>query len=238
MTQRLILFDVDGTLIQRGDPAHTAAIDDGVHARFPEAAHISVHHIDFDGKLDRQIVRAMLAAAGLDGTVTVTELDEVFRISTEAYRAAWDGQTSDSDLLPGVRTLLEQLDNDPRFALGVLTGGVRGIVAAKLRRLGIDHFFPIGSFGDEAETRPELLPLAVERAAAHWNKPFPANRVVLVGDTPHDVDCAHAGGAAVLGVATGRYATDTLQEAGADIVLDDLKDTERVIDALLTLTGS
>lgn len=237
MTRRLVLFDVDGTLIERGDPAHIEAIDRGVHAHFPDAARVSVRQIDFDGKLDRQLVRGVLTAAGLDPVVPEATIAAIFETGAEAYRAAWDGRTGDHDLLPSVRTLLDRLAADPRFALGVLTGGMRPIVDVKFRRLDLAHYFPIGAFGDdEVEGRPDLLPLAIQRAEAHYGTQFPPSRVVIVGDTPHDVHCAHAGGASALAVATGRYAAEALQEARADLVLPDLTDTDQVIDALLNLT--
>lgn len=238
MTRRLVLFDVDGTLIERGDPAHVEAIDRGIHAVFPAAAHVSILHLDMDGKLDRQLVRGVLAAAGIDPAVPPSTLAAIFETGAELYRAAWGGRSGDHDLLPGIRPLLDRVAADPRFALSVLTGGIRPIVEIKFRRLGLADFFPIGAFGDDdVEERPDLLPLAIQRAEAHYGVPFPPNRVVIVGDTPHDVRCAHVGGAAALAVATGRYTEDALREAGADVVLPDLTDTDHVVDALLTLTG-
>lgn len=238
MTRRLVLFDIDGTLIERGDPAHIEAIDRGVQAVVPAAAGVSVRQIDFDGKLDRQLVRGVLAAAGLDPAPPPATLAAIFRTGAAAYRAAWDGRRGDHDLLPGVRPLLARLAADPRFALGVLSGGMRPIVEVKLQRLGLAHHFPVGAFGDdEVETRPDLLPLAIRRAEAHYGTTFPPTGVVIVGDTPHDIDCAHAGGAAALAVATGRYSAEELRAAGADLVLPDLAATQRVVDALLTLTG-
>jgi len=238
VTRRLVLFDVDGTLIERGDPAHVAAIDRGIHTVFPAAAHVSILDLDLDGKLERQLVRGVLAAAGLEPTVPEDSLATIFQTAAEFYRAAWDGRSGDHDLLPGIRPLLDRVADDPRFALGVLTGGIRPIVEIKFRRLGLADYFPIGAFGDEdVEERPDLLPLAVKRAEAHYGTPFPSNRVVIVGDTPHDVRCAHVGGATALAVATGRYPEDALRDAGSDVVLPDLTDTDRVIAALLTLTG-
>ena len=232
MTRRLVLFDVDGTLIRRGDPAHLAAIDAALHLVVPAARAVSIDQIDFDGKVDRQLFGLLLERAGLGPDVPEATLHALFDAAVDAYRATWGDRLGDDDLLPGVAALLRQLHGDRRFAVGVLTGGLRGIVERKLHRLGLAGCLPVGAFGDEVERRPALLPLAVSRAAAFYRQQFPPRLVVVVGDTPHDVDCAHSGGAAAVGVATGRFTTSALLAAGADAALDDLAATQRVVDML------
>ncbi len=232
---RLVLFDVDGTLIERGDPDHLAAIDAGVRAVYPEI-NVSIRDVDFDGKVDRQIVRAVLNLGELPADVDRATLARILGAATDSYRQAWQGRSvGDSDLLPGVRELVKRLDGDPRFALGVLTGGVRGVVETKLKRLELERYFPIGSFGDEVELRVELLSLALLRAEEYYGVPFDPRDVVVVGDTPHDVAAAHAGGAPCLAVATGRFTVEELRDAGADEVLPDLADTGSVVSLLCSL---
>lgn len=233
---RLVLFDVDGTLIRRGDPAHLGAIDAGFRAAFPSAPPVSVREIDYDGRLDRQLLRALLAAAGLNADVPAEALQPAFAAATTHYAAIWEGLQGAEDLLPGVLDLLERLRRDARFRLGVLTGGTRGIVEVKLRRLGLAGVFPVGAFGDEVEERADLLPLAASRAALTFGSRFNPEQTVVIGDTPRDITCAIAGYAASLGVATGRYTADELRAAGASAVLPDLTDTERVVKLLLDLT--
>ncbi|HUY99594.1 MAG TPA: HAD family hydrolase [Thermomicrobiaceae bacterium] len=235
MTRRLILFDVDGTLIRRGDPAHLAAIDHALHRVLPTTRHVSIDQIDFDGKVDRQLFGLLLERAGLGPTVPEAMLQALFDAAVDAYRVIWGDRHGDDDLLPGVRELLTRLRGDERVALGVLTGGLRGVVERKLHRLGLADCLPVGAFGDEVERRPALLPLAVSRAAAHYGVPFPPSRVVVVGDTPLDVDCAHSGGAAAVGVATGRFTVTELRGAGADTALENLAETDRVVATLLTV---
>ncbi len=228
---RLLLFDVDGTLIARGDPAHLSAIDVGVRASFPEIG-VTIRDLDFDGKVDRQILRELLLAGGVAEKVELATILTVLEAAAADYRKSWEGRTGDSDMLPGVRALIERLASDDRFALGLLTGGIRGVVEAKLKRLGLERYFPVGAFGDEVERRNELLPLAVGRADDYHATRFAPSDIVVIGDTPHDVAAAHAGEVACLGVATGRFTTTELADAGADAVLSDLSDTDHVIATL------
>ncbi|HET9016486.1 MAG TPA: HAD family hydrolase [Thermomicrobiaceae bacterium] len=235
MSRRLVLFDVDGTLIRRGDPAHLAAIDHALHAVVPAASGVSIHQVDFDGKVDRQLFGMLLARAGLGTDVPEATYGALFTAADDDYRAAWGDRLGADDLLPGVRELLDRLREDGCFALGVMTGGLRGIVERKLARLGLSGDLPVGAFGDEVDRRAALLPLAVARAAAFYRRDFPPGDVVVVGDTPHDVDCAHAGGAAALGVATGRFTVAELRAAGADAVVESLVDAGRIVTLLLSV---
>ena len=232
--RRLILFDVDGTLIARGDPAHLAAIDAGILASFPNIR-VSIQDIEFDGKVDRQIVRELVLASGVSGDLTLSQLEFILDTAAEAYRRSWEGRSGADDLLPGVRDVIECLATDQRFALGVLTGGIQGVVEAKLKRLNLAEFFPIGSFGDEVEKRIELLPLAMDRAQRYYNTNFDAGHVVVVGDTPNDVAAAHSGDVACLAVATGRFSVDELTASGAERVLPDLSETINVIAELRSI---
>ncbi len=232
---RLILFDVDGTLIERGDPDHLAAIDAGLRAVYPRIG-ASIRDIDFDGKVDRQIVRAVLSVGGMPADVDLATIARILDAAADSYQSAWEGRASgDADLLPGVRDLVMLLAADRRFALGVLTGGVRGVVETKLKRLELERYFPVGAFGDEVEVRAELLPLAMSRAEDHYHRRFEPACAVVVGDTPHDVSAAHEGGAPCLAVATGRFTVQELRAAGADMVLSDLSDTARVVDVLSSI---
>ncbi len=233
--RRLILFDVDGTLIARGDPAHLDAIDDCVLAAFP-SARVAVRDFEFDGKVDRQILREIVRAGGLSDELDLAVLLSMVDAATESYRAAWSGRLGDSDLLPGIRALLERLAASNDFALGLLTGGIRGVVEVKLARLGLERFFPIGAFGDEVERRSELVPLALDRARRQFHDTFSPENVVVVGDTPHDVAAAHAGNVACLAVATGRFTEAELEAAGADAVLPDLTSTDEVVTLLRSMT--
>jgi phosphoglycolate phosphatase len=237
--RRLILFDVDGTLIKRGDPDHLDAMDFGVHRHFPDAHSATVRNVDFDGKVDRIIASEILAQAGISVSPEDSALDPVFVDAGAYYRERWVTKSNGGDdLLPGVARLVHELAHDDGFALGVLTGGSRGIVAVKLERLGLVESLPIGSFGDEVPDRPSLVPLALERAAGYFNEVFDPERVVIVGDTPADVHCAHVHSIGCVGVATGKYSADELAAAGADLVHSDLSEFDAVRNSLMALSAN
>ena len=236
MKRRLILFDVDGTLIKRGDPHHLGAMDYGVHSVFPEAKSATVHDVDFDGKVDRLIAAEVLAQARISISPEDPALDPVFEHAGRYYREQWAGQPGGlEDLLPGVAGLIPYLAKDDEFALGVLTGGSRGVVVVNLERLGLVESLPIGAFGNEVPDRPSLVPLALERAAEYFGEVFEPEQVGIMGDTPADVHCAHVHGIPCLAVATGKYSEKELRDAGAEAVFPDLADIPSVREALLSL---
>src|SRR5262249_43337867 len=123
--------------------------------------------------------------------------------------------------LPGVLTLLAQLRVDPRATLGLLTGNYAESGALKLRGVGIEpDWFPIQAWGDRAATRPGLVPVALKQLTTA----VPAGEVVVIGDTLRDVECAHANGCLCVAVGTGGTSVEALRAAGADVVVEDLRD--------------
>jgi phosphoglycolate phosphatase len=135
-------------------------------------------------------------------------------------------------VLPGVRPLLEALARMPDVYLALLTGNYERSAEMKLAHFDLWRYFPCGAFGDAAPDRNGLLPRAMARVAACGGPRLAPDRVVIVGDTPLDVGVAVAGGARSLAVATGNHSASELRESGADVVFEDLSDTERVLEAL------
>jgi phosphoglycolate phosphatase-like HAD superfamily hydrolase len=106
--------------------------------------------------------------------------------------------------------------------LGITTGGLETAAHIKLSRAGLNRFFSFGGYGSDAEDRTELTRRAIQRAAAILGRPLEAQHVMVVGDTPLDVEAAHGAGAIAVGVASGHYAVEELDKAGADYVLASL----------------
>lgn len=141
-------------------------------------------------------------------------------------------------LLPGVVPLLEALRRDERTILALLTGNLAVSARLKLEHFGLWDFFVTGAFGDEAPERNGLVEVALERVSRLGYGRIPPARTVVVGDTPHDVACAVASGARSLAVATGSARRETLIEAGADVVFEDLSSTGDVLEELEALVGA
>ncbi len=140
--------------------------------------------------------------------------------------------------LPGVHEALtilrDRRDREGAVTLGLLTGNYTQAVPVKLHAVEVDpSWFEVTAFGDEAATRADLVALAMEKYARIKGQPIEPQRVIVVGDTPRDIHCAHAHGCVAYAVATGAYPYDDLSDAGADVVVEDLSD----LSPLLRLIG-
>jgi phosphoglycolate phosphatase-like HAD superfamily hydrolase len=136
-------------------------------------------------------------------------------------------------MLPGVGALLDAIEAHPALIAAILTGNVRVGARLKLGAVGIADRFRFGAYGCDSAVREELPAVALDRAERELGHRFGARDTVVVGDTPRDVSCGRYAGARTLGVATGPYDAETLREAGADHVFGDLRETARVMEALI-----
>lgn len=208
---RIILFDIDGTLLLTGG-AGLRALDRVFRARY--GVEDAYRGVEFHGRTDAAIIRAMLRRhLGRDpedgelpllGDLYVEALETVLAEGTPAFR-----------VLPGAREALEALHLRADVTLGLATGNLEPAAWAKLRHAGLDRFFRVGGFGTDSEDRLELTRLGAERARseARGDERTP---ILVVGDTVHDVRCAQAIGARCLAVATGNASEEALRAAGAD----------------------
>jgi phosphoglycolate phosphatase-like HAD superfamily hydrolase len=136
---------------------------------------------------------------------------------------------SDLVLYPGVRPLLEVLSSRRNVILGLVTGNIAACAQIKLRQFNLHHHFVLGAFGDEHADRNEIARLALSRVQSRLAQGDVINAIFLVGDTPNDIAAAKAIDAVAIAVATGKYTTGELQQAGADVVLSDMGDTDCVM---------
>lgn len=231
MPDRLVLFDVDATLIvTRGAGIRSMAAG----ARDVYGPWFRTDGVEYAGRLDPLIFADMLRLNALEpspGRIAALRRAYARRLGAELCSA---GRLSP---LPGVEPLLAALFARPDLAVGLLTGNFERTGAMKLRGCGIEpRHFHVRVWGDESPhwppAREHLPPIAVARFAARFGVPVRPERVVVVGDTPYDVACARASGCRSLGVATGRFDADALAAAGADLVLEDLRDTAGVLGFL------
>lgn len=233
MTQRLVLFDIDGTLLLSGGAGRRAimrAIDD--EAAIDER---SLDQVRFDGKTDPAIVTELFEVVGrghecddhrigrvLDRYVVHLEAD----LAVNAHRAR---------VMPGVEQLLDRLAADSRVVLGILTGNVSRGADVKLRAVGIaPERFAVGAYGSDHRDRSALPPIAVERARPIFGRMVSGRDVVIIGDTPADVTCGQGIGARAIAVATGNFSTAELARAGAHAVFADLTTLDDVHQCIMT----
>lgn len=210
---KLILFDIDGTLIDtRG--AGMAALQTVMEQRFQNS--LESVSLEVAGATDSSIVREILVQWEIAPQDTLIE--EVFAIYLELLPknlAARDGK-----VLSGVSNLLENLYSREDIALGLLTGNISRGAAAKLQHFSLHHYFSIGAYGDDHSDRNSLGPIALERARRYWKQEF--DEIFVVGDTPRDIACARAFGATAVAVATGKYSMAELESHQPDILLENL----------------
>lgn len=224
--RRLILFDIDGTLLW-GGPAKDAFCDALVEVYGLTG---DLERVSFAGKTDPQIARQLLATADLTDEEIDAGLDRLF----ERYLFHLAERIVDQpvEVLPGVHELLDALETFDDVGMGLLTGNVAGGAELKLGSAGLWGRFGFGSYGSDHEERDELPVIALGRARALWGDHLRPEQAVVVGDTPRDVACGKAGGMRTIAVATGSFTVEELGGTGADHVVPDFSATERVLDLL------
>ena len=219
--RRLLLFDIDGTLLTTG-----GAGERGFAEAFHEAFGIrdDLSTVDFAGATDTRITRMLFDRHGLPDTpANHARFKAAYLPRLAANLPRLPGR-----VLPGVVELLPALAEWPaEFALGLLTGNFAAAADLKLVHYGLTGFFAFGAFADDSPDRDRLGPVALGRARERFGAaafPDPARDVLVLGDTPRDVACARACGAKVLAVATGRHGRETLAAHGPDFLFDTLSD--------------
>jgi phosphoglycolate phosphatase len=225
----LLLFDIDGTLLQRAAGEHRDAIYEAlrsVHGVRDPAHRAS---LEVAGCTDAEIVRALLTAAGVS-TRRIDERADDVRIAACAAYAQLCPDDLSAHVTPGIEDLLTALAAREDVRLAVVTGNYEPIARLKLRRAGLGRFFPSrqGGFGSDHEQRAELPRIARRRAGDH--EPWPRARTVVIGDTPRDIACARADGVRVVALATGPFGADQLREA--DAVAHDARELGVLLERL------
>jgi phosphoglycolate phosphatase len=224
--KRLLLFDIDGTLV-RGGPAKTAFV------RAMEETYGTARDADkvlFAGKTDPQIAREILSGAGRDRATIDEGLPELW----ERYLGHLERALPNDPMtvLPGVVRLLDELAALADVGVGLVTGNIVGGARLKLNSARLWSHFRVGGYGSDHEERDELPVIALERAREHWGRAIDAGQAVIVGDTPRDVACGRACGMRTIAVATGMFSVQQLEATGADHVLGDFAATDEVMSLL------
>jgi phosphoglycolate phosphatase len=215
---KLVLFDIDGTLLTGGPPVRGLFASTLVEV-FGTAG--EVDSFDFTGRTDPGIVIDLITGAGLPEALVRERLPRMRSLYTARLDRELDRQGM--VLLPGVEEILEGLAGREDVVTALLTGNWEPGAKAKLSRFDLGRYFTFGAFGCDGVDRSELPPVALERAARATGRRFRPEDVLIVGDSVHDVSCAHAHGIPCLAVRTGRTPGDALQAAGADWVIGDLR---------------
>ena len=221
---KILLFDIDGTLIDSGG-AGKMAMETAIHSEL--GLGIPTVRIPYAGRTDRAIIADLLRHHNVEASAAnIDRILKAYLGHLPHCLTQRQGQT-----LPGVRALLESLQGRSDVLLGLLTGNVEAGATNKLAYFGLDHFFQCGGFADEWIERNDVAQAARRCAEKHLGRPIDETITLwVIGDTPHDVTCGRVIGARVLAVATGTHSVDQLQSSQPDHVFADLTDTERVLE--------
>jgi phosphoglycolate phosphatase len=225
MRKRLLLFDIDGTLIHSGG-AGIEALKRALKERF--GIEDDLHDIEFAGMTDSGIVVSILNKHKIPASAenVAAFLDSyVHFLSSELPRRK-------GKLLPGILELLENLKGRKHVVLALLTGNVSRGAQLKLGHYGVWHFFEFGAFADDHHDRNQLGPFARARAKEKHGREFSAEEIDVIGDTPRDIACGKALGARTIAVATGSWSRERLSQYNPDILIDDFSDVHRLIHTL------
>lgn len=224
---KLLLFDIDGTLVLTGGAGGRAMARAAADIFKVESG---LGSISMAGRTDAWIVSQMAAEYGF---VYNDDLLSRFR---DAYTSHLLREIHEpgprKGVLPGVRHVLDVLTTRTRAHMALLTGNFERGARIKLEYFDLWRYFPSGAFGDTAHDRNSLLGVALTRFQASGGPAVHASEVLVIGDTPLDVAVAVAGGARSLAVATGSYDAEQLEASGADVVLRDLSDVNAALDGM------
>jgi phosphoglycolate phosphatase-like HAD superfamily hydrolase len=226
---KLVLFDVDGTLLSASG-AGRRALDQAMRDVYGTSGPIDGY--DFRGGTDPQIIRDLLGRAGMDEAAIAAGEAAVYR----RYEALLETEIGDGrgvTVYPGVRELVAALIARDDVLVGLLTGNIEAGARIKLRPTGLWPHFRLGAYGSDHADRTRLPKVAADRAERLVGRAFLGPDTVIIGDTPRDIGCARAYGARAIAVATGWHTLEDLAGHGPDHAFADLTDVERALAAML-----
>jgi phosphoglycolate phosphatase-like HAD superfamily hydrolase len=224
--RRLVLFDIDGTLITDGGAAREA---------FAEALTAvygfdgDVGRYDFSGRTDPQIARMILRDSGWTEEAVDARLPSLWDHYLGGLARNAPGRVR---ALAGVEALLDRARADERLTIALLTGNIEPGARLKLGAIGLNEFFPFGAFGSDSPRREELPPVAVERAERASGQRFTGRDVVIIGDSIWDVRCGVPHGATTIAIASGKTAAEALQAEKPDHFFESAEDVDAILAAI------
>ena len=224
---KLVLFDIDGTLME-WTPAHKDSYSKAFEKVYGIEADISI--INGAGMTDQQIITDVLKLKGLDEKTIKSKMADAMKIEAEYFEK--EIVKAKIALLDGVQEFLEELD-EKGVLMGVVTGNLERIARGKLKNAGINRYIKLGGFGSDHILRTELVKLAIKRAEEKFGFKDD-NNIYSIGDAPSDMKAGREGGAfKCIGITTGIYMEKQLKESGADFVFKNLLEKAKILKIIL-----
>jgi phosphoglycolate phosphatase-like HAD superfamily hydrolase len=225
---KLVLFDIDGTLLTDHGAARDA-FRSALEEVYSYAGDLARY--DFSGRTDPQIARMVLSDEGLSDVAIDAGLARLWEI----YLAGLSSNATPDrvEALPGIRELIGALAGQDDVVLALLTGNIEPGARLKLGGAGLNGYFPFGAFGSDSADRNELPPVAVQRASEHCRHRFEGRDVVIIGDSIYDVRCGVPYGATTIAVASGKTAAETLRAENPRHLFESAEDLGAMMQAIL-----
>jgi phosphoglycolate phosphatase-like HAD superfamily hydrolase len=223
---KLILFDIDKTLLKSGNLLHKAAFSQAFKEIFNIEASIDI--VEHQGKTDQQIIIDVLRRRGIEESIVKERMADLI----QAMVIFFENKVGDENSIvaDGVVELLQTLNNK-KILIGLVTGNLEAIAWGKMKKAGLDNYFKVGGFGSDDINRANLVKIAITKAENNFGFKF-NNNVFLVGDTPRDILAGQETGVKTIGVATGNYATTDLEKEEPDLVLKDLTQKDKILELI------
>jgi phosphoglycolate phosphatase-like HAD superfamily hydrolase len=227
---RLVLFDIDGTLLN-SEGLGRASMQRALAEVFGSRGNPSYR---YDGKTDKQIVRDVMRLEGHSDEHIDSRMETLILLYLEGLRIGANSGNFSVRPHEGVLELLDALDARKDVVLGLLTGNVEPGARIKLTAAGINpDRFRVNAFGSDHEHRPQLPAIAQRRASEVLGLDIAGERLIVIGDTPADIECGRSLGARAIGVATGHYSVEQLQAHHPYAVFPSLGDTAKLLETIL-----
>ncbi len=229
MPKKLVLFDIDGTLVRVRGISRQSLID-ALREVFGTEGTAATHN--FAGKLDSVIIKEVMRATGLNDSDIQKGFEEAKRRYIQNFKQ--HAQREHIEVMAGIYELVEKLAREESVVLALLTGNFEESGRHKLALPELNDYFAFGAFADDADTRNALPAVAVRRAFERTGIRFTGKDVVIIGDTEHDVNCAKVLNSKCIAVATGHYTVSQLQAFNPDYTFENFANVETAFEAIMS----
>lgn len=227
---RLVLFDIDGTLLN-SEGLGRASMQRALSEVFGSPGDPAYR---YDGKTDKQIVRDVMRLEGHSDEHIDSRMTTLIDRYLEGLRSGIESRKFNVRPLDGAVEILDALESRDDVVLGLLTGNVEPGARAKLSAAGINpDRFRVNAFGSDHEHRPRLPAIAQRRFGETLGREVAGEKVIVIGDTPADIECGRELGARAIGVASGHYSVADLKKHQPYAVFESLRETNKVLDTIL-----